>query len=340
MTPELDRIARAIASTPILLVASDYDGTLAPLVEDPAAAAADAGAVQALEALGTLPHTHISVISGRGLADLQVRLRSVPGLLLAGSHGGEIAGAEPMPLSEPLKAALASVSEAIRAHTENCFGSLVESKPRGVAFHYRAVPQNRSAPAVQAVIGLKDRFPELTMRLGSMVIEFAADKAAKSDALRVIRDAVGATAVLFVGDDFTDEHAFADLTDRDAGVKIGPGTSRARYRLESLDQVTPLLRRVYELRSAWLGSRRLQPIQSHAVLSDLRTLALVTPSARITWLCLPRLDSPALFAELLGGPSAGYFDVTPASPVVQRLHASLFLIPHHSKHYNNEVQFL
>ncbi len=48
------------------------------------------------------------------------------------------------------------------------------------------------------------------------------------------------------------------------------------------------------------------------MLSDQRTVALVAPGARIVWLCLPRIDSPAVFAELLGGPAAGFFSVAPA----------------------------
>jgi GH15 family glucan-1,4-alpha-glucosidase len=47
------------------------------------------------------------------------------------------------------------------------------------------------------------------------------------------------------------------------------------------------------------------------MLSDLRTAALVESSGRITWCCLPRIDSPPIFAELLGGPRAGRFSVTP-----------------------------
>lgn len=53
------------------------------------------------------------------------------------------------------------------------------------------------------------------------------------------------------------------------------------------------------------------PIEDHSVLSDQRCAALVTPNARITWLCVPRIDSPALFAELLDGPEAGHFSITP-----------------------------
>jgi len=55
-------------------------------------------------------------------------------------------------------------------------------------------------------------------------------------------------------------------------------------------------------------------IEQHSLLSDQRTAALVTPDARVVWLCCPRIDSRPLLAELLGGPSAGYFAVRPADP--------------------------
>ncbi len=56
---------------------------------------------------------------------------------------------------------------------------------------------------------------------------------------------------------------------------------------------------------------KLVPIEKHSLLSDQQTTALVTPDAQIVWLCLPRIDSPAIFAALLGGNEAGFFAVTP-----------------------------
>ena len=53
------------------------------------------------------------------------------------------------------------------------------------------------------------------------------------------------------------------------------------------------------------------PIEGHSLLSDQRTAAIVTPDARVTWLCEPRIDSRPLLAELLGGPDAGFFSVRP-----------------------------
>ena len=47
------------------------------------------------------------------------------------------------------------------------------------------------------------------------------------------------------------------------------------------------------------------------MLSDQRSAALVTPQAQINWLCAPRIDSPGIFAALLGGPEAGHFSIKP-----------------------------
>ena len=69
------------------------------------------------------------------------------------------------------------------------------------------------------------------------------------------------------------------------------------------------------------ADRPLVPIAHHGVLSDQRTASLVTPDGRVVWLCAPRLDDPALFAELLDTPSAGFFAIGSAdgsAPTGQR----------------------
>jgi trehalose 6-phosphate phosphatase len=57
----------------------------------------------------------------------------------------------------------------------------------------------------------------------------------------VLREQIGPTGVLFVGDDVTDETAFVRLRDSDVGVKVGPGETAARYRVEDPEAVTELL---------------------------------------------------------------------------------------------------
>ena len=74
---------------PVLLVACDYDGTLAPIVEDPGRALPLPHAVTALRALSILPSTTVAVVSGRALRDLALLSRLPSEIHLIGSHGGE-----------------------------------------------------------------------------------------------------------------------------------------------------------------------------------------------------------------------------------------------------------
>ena len=90
---DLDADLRAaverIARVPNLLVGCDYDGTLAPIVEDPTRAAPLPEAVAALRALAALPQTTVAVISGRALRDLAALSRLPSEVHLVGSHGSE-----------------------------------------------------------------------------------------------------------------------------------------------------------------------------------------------------------------------------------------------------------
>jgi trehalose 6-phosphate phosphatase len=146
-----------------------------------------------------------------------------------------------------------------------------------------------------------------------MVCELLLVPTDKGRALTTVRANVGATAVMFLGDDVTDEDAFATLAGPDVGVKVGDGDTIAPFRVGSPDEVAILLTALRTRRADWLAGAGVTPIEDHSILSDQRTAAIVTPDARITWLCVPRIDSSAIFAELLGGPGAGHFSIRPLS---------------------------
>ena len=85
---------------------------------------------------------------------------------------------------------------------------------------------------------------------GKDVIELAVVEVGKGAALEILRGAAGATAVLFVGDDVTDEDAFRVLGPGDMGVKVGAGASLAPWRLPDPDAVVDLLARLATLRAS------------------------------------------------------------------------------------------
>ncbi len=86
---ELRAALGRIARVPQLLVGCDYDGTLAPLVDDPARADPLPEAVAAVRALAALPQTTVAVVSGRALRDLATLSRLPSEVHLVGSHGSE-----------------------------------------------------------------------------------------------------------------------------------------------------------------------------------------------------------------------------------------------------------
>lgn len=301
-----------IARTPLLLVASDFDGTLAPIVADPAAAEADRESVVALKSLAAMPQTHVAIISGRSLEDLAGRARDVDEAHLVGSHGSEFEVGFATPISADAAALHQRLAARLRELTDLGLGLTLEVKPASLAFHYRNAAEPAARQAIDAILHGPATWPGVHVRHGKKVIELSVVETDKGLALRRIRQRVGATAVLFLGDDVTDEDAFATLSGPDIGVKVGPGESQARFRAADTVGVARILARLSERRADWIAGSHAPPIEHHSLLSDQRTIALVDPNARVVWMCLPRIDSAAVFAELLGGPTAGFFAVSPA----------------------------
>lgn len=319
---ELERAAAA----PVLLVATDFDGVLAHIVDDPGAASADGSALGALHRLSRMEQTNAGIISGRALADLRRRVE--PGALhLIGSHGAEGEFIPPPAPADPATHRRVAVELAAIAATAP--GLLVEEKPYGAALHYRAAAPDDADRAVAAALSGPGAIPGVRVTRGHKVVEFSIADADKGTALRALAYRAGAAATVFIGDDLTDEHAFAALGPADVGVKVGEDQTVARWRIAGTAQVTDLLHRLVALRAAWLARNRPTAIERYSLLSDQRTVALVDDRASIAWLCLPRIDSPALFADLLGGPAAGAFAIAPedeAGPAAQAYDGETFTL--------------
>ncbi len=318
---DLDRQLERIAASPVLLVACDYDGTIAPIVVDPQKARPQRESIVALRMLSAMPQTHVAVISGRALQDL-ARLTGLPDdVHLVGSHGSEFDldfATSLSPTATQLRDRLVSELAAVAGNGD---GLLIEQKPASVAFHYRNADEDTAAEALKTVLDGPAQLEGVYTKHGKKVVELGVVATSKGSALETMRHRCGASAVIFLGDDRTDEDAFSTLTGPDIGIKVGDGETRARYRVAGPGEVSQTLARLSELRADWLAGAEAVPIERHSMLSDQRTVALVTPAARISWMCVPRLDSPAIFAELLGGPAAGHFSIVSAdgaTPVRQQ----------------------
>ncbi|GJM38748.1 MAG: putative trehalose phosphatase [Acidimicrobiales bacterium] len=312
--PELVARLDQLAQQPVLLIASDYDGTVAPIVSDPMKALPLRETSVALRNLAALPQTEVAVISGRSLRDLAALSRLPAEIHLVGSHGTEFDIDFALDLDPDLRERRSTLLDELRVLSNAHEGMSLEKKPASVAVHYRNVDESAIAGVLTQLDEIAGRIGGLTVRHGKMVCELLLVPTDKGRALTTVRANVGAGAVLFLGDDITDEDAFATLAGPDVGVKVGPGDTSAAFRVDTPDDVAVLLAALCARRSDWLAGAGVTPIEDHSILSDQRTAAVVTPDARITWLCVPRIDSSAIFAELLGGPPAGHFSVRPAMP--------------------------
>lgn len=328
MTAPAEALAAA-AQAPILLVTCDFDGTLSPLAPTPQEAAADPRAMRALAALARTPHTHAAVISGRGLGQLAALTGSPARVLLVGSHGAELAGISPLSLTIGGEERLRRLSEEVEGIAGSTPGLLVERKPAAVALHYRNADAPAALAAVQAVLAGPGAQEGVYVLEGHKVLELSLVRPDKGRALAAARDRAGAACTIFIGDDATDELAFAVLGPGDVGIRIGPGPTAAPFRIGSQAEVGPLLEGLLHARAEAVERHRPVPIEKHAMLSDQRTVGIVDPAGRIVWLCVPRVDAAAIFAQLLDGPRAGYFAIepraTPAAPTQEYVGDSFVL---------------
>lgn len=227
-----------IAGRRPLLVVTDFDGTLSPIVADPRTAALADGAEQILFALRDSPGVHVGVMSGRGYEDLAERVGRHPDISLIGSHGAEY--------GEPADPALVGRRDELVGELRELLapyeGAFLEVKPVSASVHTRRMA-DRAAAAQLRVLTLAGpaAVAGRTVKAGKEVVEISVVEANKGVALGRLADEVGAAAIVYLGDDVTDEDAFAVLGPDDVGIKVGEGPTAARYRVaDSAEAVATL----------------------------------------------------------------------------------------------------
>jgi trehalose 6-phosphate phosphatase len=231
---ELQRLARG--ST---LYAFDFDGTLAPIVADPAQARAADRVTLPLAQLASL--VPVAVVSGRAQRDLIERLPCEIAYLV-GNHGNE-----GLP-EEPATAELEATCRRWRASLELQLlapegqGVRLEDKGRSLSLHYRAAPDPSAASTFLRSIA-HSLAPQPTVIDGKMVLNLLPPGAmTKFEALQILAEHEGVDHVMFVGDDDTDEIVFKRAPPHWTTVRIDPhGGTAARYCLEEQASIEILL---------------------------------------------------------------------------------------------------
>jgi len=242
-----------IAGAEKLLVALDFDGTLAPHVDQPDEARAVEGTREQVQRLLDLDGVRVAFVSGRALVSLQHVAQPPSAVLLTGSHGIEVQLDTPdielNLLADELEQ-LDTLARVLEGVSGSVAGTSIERKPAGMALHTRlATPQDGQAAQRMARDQLSDELPGLTVREGKNVLEFSVRSSTKGDALERLRQHTGADRVFYAGDDVTDEDAFAALHDGDVGLKVGPGATLAGYRVRGTSEVTQAIALLADLRA-------------------------------------------------------------------------------------------
>ena len=232
----LEQVAADPATRPVL-VALDFDGTLAPLQDDPSASRILPEGVAVLAALAARDDVALALVSGRAMGDLHVLAEVPAGTFLVGSHGAERARVtrygldrDVVELTHEQADLLAALGARAAAVARGRDGVWVETKPTAVVVHTRLAEPEDAQPAEAEALALGTELGVGTLH-GKDVVELTVLAADKGTALQALRRELGAPVVLYAGDDVTDEHAFAALDPDDVTLKVGTGDTVARYRV-------------------------------------------------------------------------------------------------------------
>jgi len=242
-----EALTRRLAETDGLLLLLDYDGTLVPFAATPDLARPDSGLVTLLGAVAARPDTEVHVMSGRARDALDHWLGHLP-VWLHAEHGfwsRAPDSREWVPAAEPGGVWREPVLAILRDITARTPGSLIETKAAAIAWHYRlADPEIGARRANELRLHLNQVLSNQPVEIlpGHRVLEIRPFGVHKGRIVaQLSTERLAGTAVVAIGDDRTDEDLFAALPAEAITIRVGPGPTRARFRLEGISAVRALL---------------------------------------------------------------------------------------------------
>lgn len=269
-SPHLERLWSDLATKRQAALLLDYDGTLAPFQSDPAQARPYPEIEPLLNRIGGLPNDRLIIVSGRWLNDLRPLLKLSFEPEMWGCHGRErrLSGGKStfVPLREAAAAALAQADdweEAVHA-----LGGRMERKPGSVAFHWRELsPGQRLAlqEELSRLFAMLTPADELIWHEFDGGVELRASGADKGQVVRQVlaeMDAGGDYCIAYLGDDYTDEDAFAALGDHGPGILVRETwrNTAATTWLRPPEGIIAFLNRWLEIRSHHAGTQDLSTL--------------------------------------------------------------------------------
>ena len=246
MPPELRDALAELGRAERLLVALDFDGTISPIVEVPSAARPVLGALEVMARLASAPGTEVVLLSGRARQDLASVSGASEWATLIGSHGQEV-GAD-LTLSPEETSLVRAVQTRVAESVGHIAGVRVEHKPAGLAVHVRGCSDADAQRTLGLIRGLADELAGTFALEGKLVIELSTRPLDKGSALGELIATDASRRVLFAGDDITDESAMAVLRPEDISIRVGPGSSMARFRVHDPVEMVDVLTSLTDIR--------------------------------------------------------------------------------------------
>ena len=255
--------ASDIRGTSHILLLSDYDGTLTPIVSRPEEAILSPEVRDKLRALTEKPAFSMGIISGRPLSEVK-SLVEIEGIYYAGNHGLEIEGPELKlvnPMAKAAQAELKELAKQLVPRLARIEGIIVEDKGLTLSIHYRLVKKNEEKVAAQIFHQITSPWlheGKIKVTSGKKVwevrppIDWHKGKAVETITKEMKALLGGRQAlIIYLGDDVTDEDAFR-IVHRPDGWSIFVGeestSSNADYFLNSTSEVEIFLSRLLELK--------------------------------------------------------------------------------------------
>lgn len=254
MTPELRDALTRLASAPERFLFFDYDGTLSPIVSRPEEAVTPPESIRYLRKLSRHSGTRVAVVTGRPLESIQKQV-GAPDLVFAAVHGLVIHARDfhfVQPQAQRFQPTIRRAVGRLESALGGREGVAIEDKGLTVAVHYRRAAPSDAEDALRTSRRVAAELKGVRRLEGKKVVELGPDVDwDKGRAVELILERLcgpewpGRLAVLYVGDDRTDEDAFRRLADRakDAvTVHVGfRDPTAARYRVRDPDGVTEIL---------------------------------------------------------------------------------------------------
>ncbi len=227
------------------LYAFDFDGTLAPIVDNPDDAYMKESTQTLLARLSKMVST--AVISGRGLADLSPRVPESVRYLI-GNHGLEgLPGATPIAHLRSQSQGWKKFLEAHLNPVAQDLGISIEDKEYSIALHYRRSRKRKLARIkIQETIPLLDGNPRILF--GKLVFNvIPAGGPHKGIALQRLMEQSGSKFAFYIGDDFTDEDIFGLLDSRILTVRVGKkDRSQAKYYIHKQKEIDAVIQKIIQ----------------------------------------------------------------------------------------------